>query len=477
MARPFLAAELDDRNLNLLVGTGAGDTARVAHAEQIHLHDEQAATVAAALAERCELRQRRHAEVTLLLRSRHVVAGHVADSRLQRQANVAQVLLPAARKLGLFGDQDQLTIGYRLRGGTPAEADLCVAPKALVDDLERALREHGFQRIKISCVESVLAAGIHVPVDGPICILELRHDRALLVMTKAGRVLVTRRFRMPVPLAEQHDNSHEIAPLVVGELTRSLGFFRDQGKGEPRMLLLTGPLDESSTLAQRLQSIAGLPTSLIPPPTLLGLPDDERQARAWLVPALGTLVPSATYPHLLEPPRLETRQVLTVAGLQALGTAALLVSGLALAWKQSPEARQLADEVEQARRRRDELIAETEQRRADLQPLSEVAERRKLLAELTHGTTPRSLLCNLLARERDDTLQFTKLELDTSGELKVLGLARTDDRLTALRALGHLETGLRRLPAVARTRTALTAAKTEGQIAFELSAHLMEKRR
>lgn len=475
MTRRIVSAELEDRVLRVLIVEGSGRRQRVISNTMSILPGDSALDVANALRAAVGVRRCGQYELMLALRHRRVTCGEVMHAAVRVPQEIVRVLGSEARKLGVYGDDEDLVVGYRRRKTKRLEADVCVAPRELVSGIAEGVRGAGFKRVRLLASEAVLAHGLTQTLDGDVAILDVQSDRALLLLARAGHALVARRFKLAMPHTTEPDNGQDVAPLLFGELMRSLTFFREQGRGEATRVLLSGPFAADGALVQAMSSLLPIPVSAASMPALLDLDATVPANRGQVVPRLALQGPLGNVPHFVEPPRVAPRRVAAVALLQVAGAAAAVSGGVMWSDASTPRARALIVAMHGKRAECQALQSEIDGLRTNRQPSAAVQARIKILADLDGATAARSALCAAIASGRPESLALTSIELDAEGTLTLTGIARTDDRLTALRALAELEAWLRRVPGLGDGRSALGEAVGSAQIDFRFSARLSER--
>ena len=425
----------------------------------------------------------RHANLLLAIRNRHVICGEIAQPKASaRGPALGELLTAEARSVGVYAEDDALVIGYRLRSANGVDAVLSAAPRVLIDEIRSATEQLGFARTWLVPSEAVLAAGAGAGSE-PQALLDLHGHRAILVLAHNGCARAVRRIRLPVPLTESPDNVDQIAPLLVGEVTRSLTFFRDQGKGEAQRVIVSGACVLSTGLRDHLDGLmAPLPVEYASVPSLLDAPGD---GLGHLVPVLLAARGATSLPCLVEPTRMPRAHIAARVLVQLAGAAGIATSAVWLARAQSPAAFALRAAIAGSTTEADALATEVAALRTRMQPMPAVQARASILAGIDQGSAARSALCEAIAVGRPQTLSFTKIELSDDGALALDGVARTQDRLTALTALAELEGQLRGLPGLGQGRsslrdspstslgTSLGEGTVAGQIGFRFTARLL----
>ncbi|MEZ5965425.1 MAG: hypothetical protein R3F56_16450 [Planctomycetota bacterium] len=471
MTRSIVAAELEDRTLRVLAAERSGRRLRVVRSGTFQLPSESA--LDGAVRSVLGARRGRDCELVLALRHRRVTSGQV-DRPGGRAQDAAVEIGGQARRLGVYAEDEDLLVGYRLQEHGSPLADVCVAPRAMIDAIAASARGLGFARIRIVASDAVLAHGLTAGGNAPTALLDVQGERAMLALACAGRVLVARHFKLAVPYVARPDNGHEIAPLVFGELMRSISFFGEQGRGEAQGVIVSGPFDEDSALVEALQALLPLPVAAATVPAAAGF-EPRGVERGLLVPRLALDCTAADLPHLLEPDRLSRRRLVAWTALQAAGLAAVVTGATILRDAAAPQAQAAVATSARLQAECAGLRAEIDALRAALRPPAAVQARRTILDRLDRRSAARSALCAAVARGRPASLALTKLELAEDGALTLEGVARTDDRLAALRALADFESHLRRVPGLGSGRSSLGEGGAGGQhIAFSLTARLAE---
>jgi Tfp pilus assembly protein PilN len=465
-----IAAEWDDRALRVLVVRGAARRARVVRQDTLALADDSAAALGQALRGVLATTPARRPELRLAMRHRQVTCGEMAlQGAVPRGAELMARVTAHAHKLGVYAENEPLVVGFRARAGAPFDAALCAAPRSLLDDVHAEVNALTWSRWSLVPSEVVLGAAVGTAAE-PTALLEVHGSRAVLVLAARGRARAVRRFKLPLPYSAAPDNGAELAPLLLGEVTRSLAYFRDQGKGDAHSVAVAGDLPADTALVPELaELLAPLPVSVVALPPFADL---TAAPLAHLVPALLLARGVNDLPCLVEPARTRRARITAIAALQAAGIASLVFGVDLLVAAHSPATFRLRAEIAGARASQEALAAEVESLRAALREGPAVRARADILARLDQGAAARSALLATLAHARPQALLFHKIELADDGALALTGVARTADRLLALTALAELESVLRDLPGFGRGRGALGEAAGDGQIAFRFTAHL-----
>lgn len=473
MTRRIVSAELEERTLRVVVAQGTGRRLRVLRHGSYTLANDDALvpTVQSVLAGGSS----RDCELLLALRHRRVTSGEVVRVETPcRPQEMVPLLVAEARKLGVYGQDEDLVVGYRMRAARGLWAGVCVAPSDLVQPIAARVRALGFARVRMLASDAVLAHALTRDGDDVVAVLDVQGDRAMLALAQAGRVLATRHFKLGMPHVAHPDNGHEVAPLVFGELMRSIGFFAEQGRGEAKRVLVSGPFAASGGLVEVLQGLVPLDVAAAPVPAAPGFAGDTAEARGLLVPRLALLCAAGDIAHLIEPERPSWARVAAVAALQLAAGAAGAYGVTMLARTHAPHTEALIEAADHLRGESMVLQNDIETLRVRLQPSPVVRVRSEILAALDGQRAARSALCAAIARGRPQTLSLTRLELDDEGTLTLTGIARTDDRLTALRELADYEAYLRRVPGLGSGRSSLGETDGGQQIAFTFAAKLAQ---
>ncbi len=472
MSRTIVAAELDERALRVLVMSGEGQRAHVLRAGTLTLANDTAAALTEALLSVIGHKVPRRTSLVLAIRSRLVACGEITrQAAAPRGDELAALLETEARKIGVYAEADQLVVGYRLRRAANLDAAVCVAPRGLVDELAAATAHLGFAHVNVIPSEVLLSAGLTANSTEPVALLDLHANRAVLVLAHAGRARAVRRFRLPLAYSHSPDNGADVAPMLLGEVTRSLAYFRDQGKGDAQRMLLSGAFTPRTELSGTLASLLPIPVEVAAPPDLSGW-EIVQESLSFLVPALVATTRIADLPCLVETARTSRKRMAGLAALQCAGVAGIALGASLLTHAHSPEASALRDAIASARAHVETLQAGVEGLREGLQQPSAVRARAAVLHRIDVDAAARSALCAAIAGGRPTSLALTKIDLAEDGELALTGVARTDDRLTALTALAELEGRLRAVHGLGHGRSSLGETAGDGQIAFRFTARL-----
>lgn len=437
-----IAFELDDQRLRALVAQVSGRTTRVIERHETQLSSEN--SLVKAVQEICSGKRPDRTQVFFAIGDRRISSGSVDRPQRPARDNLALLLEQEARRVGLYSDDEELVIGYREPRSSRWCAEFECAPRSVVDEVQQALRTARMDQAWLMSIESVLAYGF-AKRPTPILILEVRHDRARVVLASDGYQRASRKFKLPFTLAAGSEETLDLLLPLVGEIHRSLDLFANMGLPRPEAIQPAGELATMPEIVEQLgemvevrveESVSGS----------LHLVTDQENPHAWLVPALllNNSCHEAT-PCLLEyVPRTKLERAL-FAGAQVIGLAAM-AAGVWLvhtARQEGPEVdRQLARmrvEVAALEERRDEFAAARGP--ADLEN-----RRALILQDLNREHISVSNLLAVLAKNKPSEAVLTRVTMNRSEGVEVVGIIRARQADQAMDALGRLSACLERVP-------------------------------
>jgi hypothetical protein len=472
MAKTLLTADYEDRHLRVLIARRARVGPTILSARTFALKDGDPATLAAALKAAARDVRAEATDLILTVGDRACAAGHVTQSPPPDPAELKALIASTARRIGMYSDREELTIAYRESAkGEAWGANVSVAPRASVAAIDGALRTLGFRRVAIALNEAVLAAGLSSGSGEPIAILDVRQERALLVLARGGDVLAARRIKLPFGYSRDKGSALDVGPVLAGEAMRSFQYFQDQGHPEPTRVLVTGEVGPDSHLLPAIRDLLVVPLELAAPPALAALPKREATPLRWTVPLLSAVAGLDRVPWLVEPVRRPLRITAAVAALQALGLVGLLGGGYLAADGFGREARAARALLAAEAAAVAALLDEVMMLEARLQPPPAVEDRRAILQALDQGPCSISRLCASLAADRPPDLLFKKLALHPDGRMELEGLIAAADRLAAMSQFGDLDNALGAIPGLVGGTAALEE-NAGGRFAFSYRAKL-----
>lgn len=447
MRRVTLAIEIEDKRLRVLLARGSGRRARVEGCSEAIVEPADAAALAKALGTVTAAAGGERPDVYVALGDRRIVPGSVSFPAPLRGADRHRALEREARRAGMFADAEELVIGYVLRhsGGTSAAFD--VAPRSVIDDVQAALAALRPRRVWVTSIEAVLAAGL--ATGEATAILDLRGDRARLVLGGGGVTLAARKFKLPSPVEIDGGARAEALLPLASEINRSFELFAGQGLAAPAKIAVVGAPAAQSAVLDGLAEMVSVPLAAANHRSLALLRRAEDEPLAWVANALLVHDPHAARPYLVEPATRSLARTAAAAAAQVVGLLAL-GGGIALGnGALGEDSRERAAALTRLERSSDELARTHAARIAERQPPPLVARRRERLAALDRGRVAASHLLALLARGRPEGVQLQRLRW-AGGSLEIEGrlAPRAAAPQHALHACSALTASLNAIPTV-----------------------------
>lgn len=467
-----LILELDDSRVRALLCRRQGKANHVVLARSYTLGEGTPSALLAQVVEKVlEGQDRSDVTVLLTVSDRRFVQGMAKAAKAPTSSELPSLLQAEAQKVGMFADGDLLTIGYtELRGGKEWCAAFEASPQALVQEYVDAIHSCGLTRVRITSIESVLAAGL-AKQSAPVAIADLRSDRARVIVARDGVVLASRKVRLTYMMSGFEDAAAVLAPLR-SEIKRSLAFFEESGIPPATELFLLGELKDEDLADPAWQETFEIPCSRCAVPEIEALPEEIANPVTWSVVALGPSVRRARVPWLVEPVRVfEIRKVLRLVGQAVAGL--VVVAGGYLSWLEYERFLQV-DRVELAATRARVALVQEEIRELELRlvPPRIVADRKSIVTHL-RPAVPVSRLCAAIAKGCSSDVRFTAWKLEDE-RLRLEGLVSASDDLAALAGFGEVDRAVASVPGVGDGAGRLLGRSGPG-VRFEYSARVGRK--
>jgi hypothetical protein len=434
--KTWIHAEWDDTQLSVLLVQGRGKRAKVT-AKRVTC-TAAAEALGKTLAEACGEAMKGKVELVLAVNDRRFVCGSAAPGG----KDLAATVFEDARKNGLMGQPDECLVGYVPRGKA---LGYCVAPRSLVEELDRGLVAAGFQRRRITAGE-VVTANLSQDEEA-IGVLDLREGRGTFTLAANGLPLASRRLRLPGNAGSRPWEDPDLTLLLTTELQRSLQFFKQQGRPAPARVFVTGNVEGSSAMV-----ITAMTTMLS---TAVAYPERAAVERVvdaglpltWVVPALASVLEPRSLPSVVEPRYLSRVEKTVITVSQTLAAACLGV-GAWIGWQACQPS------VDELRRtlasKTTELTAarvEVDRLRTEKAVPELVMQRRRVLAQRADDRSV-SLLLAGVAAAMPPGAKLTQLELEPDQKLTIEGLFAANASPGPVESFAAFDRRLRGLPGV-----------------------------
>ncbi|MCA8968629.1 MAG: hypothetical protein KDC95_02555 [Planctomycetes bacterium] len=434
-------AEVDRDVLRFSVGSGRGRHARIVHAATYPLDNDQPMLLRSKLRDAAASFDLSEADGIVLVSDRRLVHGTVLLPKHPKRGQREREVLIAARELGLWDDDTKLAVGWQEaeRDASQRAIVFDAAPRSLVDMIHGAASCLSPRRLWIASLESVIAHSARRSTnEDRTAVLDIRSDHATFVLCSRGRVLTSRRFKLPFARDPRGFGAEALLPLAM-EVTRSLEFLAEHDEEPPTSIEITGSLRQDEFDADTWSDAFGLPCDLASRAELAAVAEDVVPARAWLVPA--ALIASkrvpATVCWLCEPSVPTVAERLAKSVLEASSMAALLAGSAFLVEAFSEESAR--DRTNGVRIRAE--IADLEQREGAMTGRSfgtSFEDRRtEAIDAIDRDRYSVSHLCASLSIERPERVHLTRLVVDADGGATIAGVIREASRASAMQAFGE----------------------------------------
>jgi hypothetical protein len=409
--KTWIHAEWDDTQLSVLLVQGRGKRAKVT-ARRVTC-TAAAEALGKTLAEACGEAMKGKVELVLAVNDRRFVCGSAAPGG----KDLAATVFEDARKNGLMGQPDECLVGYVPRGKA---LGYCVAPRSLVEELDRGLVAAGFQRRRITAGE-VVTANLSQDEEA-IGVLDLREGRGTFTLAANGLPLASRRLRLP-------------------------GNAGSRPWEDPARVFVTGNVEGSSAMV-----ITAMTTMLS---TAVAYPERAAVERVvdaglpltWVVPALASVLEPRSLPSVVEPRYLSRVEKTVITVSQTLAAACLGV-GAWIGWQACQPS------VDELRRtlasKTTELTAarvEVDRLRTEKAVPELVMQRRRVLAQRADDRSV-SLLLAGVAAAMPPGAKLTQLELEPDQKLTIEGLFAANASPGPVESFAAFDRRLRGLPGV-----------------------------
>ena len=464
-----LILELDDARIRVLLSERRRSGMHVVFAKSYTLGEGSAASNLGRVIEQAmEGQDRTRTSVLLAISDRRIVQGAVRQGTAPAEEELPQVLRSAAQKVGMFADGDSLRIGYtKLPGRKPWQAAFEAGPSALVQEYVETIRAAGFTAIRLTSIESVLAAALGTG-SAPVAIADIRSDRARVLVAQGGVVLASRKVRLTYMMGGFEDGAATLTPLRA-EIKRSLAFFEEGGVPAATRLCLLGDLKEEDLADPAWEETFSIPCELADPKGVSSLPSDLTSPISWFVVAIGPTILRTAVPWLVEPLRVvDLRRTLRILTQSAAGLA--MVVGWLLCKVEYDKFRQV-DKSELAATRAKISLLQDEI--ADLErkgiPPPIVAERREIVTK-KRLALPVSRICAVLANGVGPEVRFSSFQLKNH-MLRLEGVVNAADELSSLARFGTIDRAISAMPGVGEGTGKLLEKSASG-LRFEYQAQI-----
>lgn len=433
-------AEVDRDVLRFCVFSERGRGARLLRARTLPLENDQPTQLRAKLREGAEGLELAHSDGFVFVSDRRMVHGTAETARRETRANRERAIAESARELGLWDDETKLAIGWSVvsRSARTSHIAFDAAPRALVDTVTGAAACLNPRRIWVASLEAMIAHCSARSADQDrVALLDIRADHATFVLCRSGRVVTSRRFKLPFLRDTRGFGAEALLPLAM-EVTRSVEFLEEQGEAAPTHIEIFGSIREDEFDAAAWSDAFGIPSDLVHADALEVLPDDIVPARAWYLPA--SLAASKRIPALcwLREPAVPSLLERAAGSLVRTASMAGLLAGSAFLLEA------FSDEANRRRAEKSSLvatIAELEQREAAITGRAHgasLSERRATaLTAIDQGRLSVSQLCASLSIERPERVFLTRVAIDDRGGATIAGVIRAVDRSSAMKDFGE----------------------------------------
>lgn len=435
--KTWIHAEWDDTQLSVLLLRGRGKRATATCKRVTCTATPE--SIGKSLADVCGDAMQGKVELVLAVNDRRFVCG----TTVATGKDIAAAIFDDARKNGLMGQPDECMVGFVPRGDV---VGYCVAPKSMVEELDRGIVAAGFTRRRITASEAVFA-NLATTAGETNGVLDLREGRGSFLLVSNGLPVAQRRLRLPGGVGIRPWEDNDLTLLLTTEMQRSLQFFKQQGRTAPNRVFVAGNLEGGPAMV-----ITSMTTMLS---TAVAFPERAQLDRlqgvdmplTWTVPALASVADPRSLPSVVEP-RYLTKVEKTVIVVSQTLAAACLAAGLWLGHQAlQPGVAILRSEIADKERELSEARAAVDRLRAEKAVPEIVMQRKRALAQHESDLSS-SLMLASLAQALPPSAKLTSIDIDKDQRLSIEGVFAPDARRSTVEMFAALDGRLRSLPGV-----------------------------